>query len=129
MSPERSLRPTDDGVSREETWQLTLPRGNRWILDRRPRVMGVLNITPDSFSDGGRWLEATAAIEHGLAMLEAGADLLDLGAESTRPGGGVYGAGAREVPVEEELDRLLPVLEGLRRETDLPLAVDTRKGG
>lgn len=90
--------------------------------------MGVLNVTPDSFSDGGRWLEPGAAIEHGLRMLEEGADLLDIGAESTRPGGGVYGEGALRVTEQEELGRLLPVLEGLRRRTSSPLCVDTRKG-
>jgi dihydropteroate synthase len=97
-------------------------------LGERPLVMGVLNLTPDSFSDGGLWTDAAAAVEHGLEMLAGGADLLDLGAESTRPGGGVYGAGARPVPAEEELLRLLPVLEPLRRATRAPLSVDTRKG-
>ncbi len=90
--------------------------------------MGVLNVTPDSFSDGGLYFEADRAVEHGLALLEEGADLLDLGAESTRPGGGVYGAGADEVSAGEEIRRLLPVLTGLRRQTDAVLAVDTRKG-
>jgi dihydropteroate synthase len=61
-------------------------------------------------------------------MVAAGAEILDLGAESTRPGGGVYGEGAREVPAAEELERILPVLEGLRRETEVPISVDTRKG-
>ena len=92
--------------------------------------MGVLNLTPDSFSDGGRWFDpadASRAVERGLALLAAGAELLDLGAESTRPGGGVYGGGAREVAATEELARLLPVLEGLRAATDAPLSVDTRK--
>ncbi len=118
--------PTTDLEPR--SWDLALPRGRRLRLAAgRPKVMGVLNITPDSFSDGGLWLEAERAVAHGLALLAEGADLLDLGAESTRPGGGVYGAGARTVPVEEELARLLPVLEGLRRATDAPLAVDTRK--
>ena len=129
MSPdERSLEPIAGVTPPEGGWSLALPRGGQWVLDGPPQVMGVLNITPDSFSDGGRFLAPAAAISHGLAMLEAGADLLDLGAESTRPGGGVYGDGAREVPVEEELSRLLPVLEGLRAETDRPLAADTRKG-
>jgi dihydropteroate synthase len=90
--------------------------------------MGVLNLTPDSFSDGGLWLEPERAAERALAMLDQGADLLDLGAESTRPGGGVYGGGARTVPPGEEADRLLPVLEALRPATDAPLSVDTRKG-
>ncbi|MEA2692190.1 MAG: dihydropteroate synthase [Acidobacteriota bacterium] len=93
--------------------------------------MGILNLTPDSFSDGGLFLDPvdpSLAVERGLALLAEGADLLDLGAESTRPGGGVYGAGARTVPVDEELERLLPVLAGLRRATDAPLSVDTRKG-
>jgi dihydropteroate synthase len=90
--------------------------------------MGVLNLTPDSFSDGGLWSDPAAAVDHALAMIEAGADLVDLGAESTRPGGGVYGAGARTVPAGEEIGRLLPVLAPLRRATAVPLSVDTRKG-
>jgi dihydropteroate synthase len=89
--------------------------------------MGVLNLTPDSFSDGGQWLAPELAISHGLTLLREGADLLDLGAESTRPGGGVYGGGAEPVAVAEELRRLLPVLTALRGETDAPLSVDTRK--
>lgn len=88
--------------------------------------MGVLNVTPDSFSDGGQWLDPDAAVDHGLRMLDEGANLLDLGAESTRPGGGVYGSGAAPVPPEEELRRLLPVLTRLRATTDAPLSVDTR---
>lgn len=90
--------------------------------------MGVVNITPDSFSDGGRYLDPEAAVAHGLQLIAEGADLLDLGAESTRPGGGVYGNGAAAVSAEEELARLLPVLTALRRETTMPLSVDTRKG-
>jgi dihydropteroate synthase len=109
-------------------WTLRLPGGRRLPLGERPLVMGVLNLTPDSFSDGGLWTDPGRAVEHALAMLAGGADLLDLGAESTRPGGGVYGAGARAVPADEELGRLLPVLEPLRRATDAPLSVDTRKG-
>ncbi len=110
------------------SWTLRLPRGRSLVLGGRPRVMGILNLTPDSFSDGGLFLAPERAVERGLALLAEGADLLDLGAESTRPGGGVYGAGARTVPAEEELARLLPVLAGLRRATDAPLSVDTRKG-
>jgi dihydropteroate synthase len=108
-------------------WSLPLPRGRRLELGARPLVMGVVNVTPDSFSDGGDHLAPERAIRYGLELVAEGADLLDLGAESTRPGGGVYGAGAREVPADEELARLLPVLAGLRAATDLPLSVDTRK--
>jgi len=109
-------------------WTLRLPGDRRLPLGGRPLVMGVLNLTPDSFSDGGLWTDPASAVDHALAMLAGGADLVDLGAESTRPGGGVYGAGARPVPAGEELDRLLPVLEPLRGATDAPLSVDTRKG-
>jgi dihydropteroate synthase len=129
-----ATRPAPDPLPRDDlrqprTWTLALPRGRRLDLEAgRPRLMGVLNLTPDSFSDGGLWTDPPRAVEHGLEMLAEGADLLDLGAESTRPGGGVYGGGAAAVPPEEELARLLPVLEALRGATDAPLSVDTRKG-
>lgn len=107
---------------------LELPRGRRLeLVAGSPRLMGVVNVTPDSFSDGGRFLDPARAVEHALALVGEGADLVDLGAESTRPGGGVYGAGAREVPADEELARLLPVLERLRPRIDVPISVDTRK--
>jgi dihydropteroate synthase len=106
---------------------LDLPRNRELRIGRRPLIMGVLNITPDSFSDGGSWLRPKSAVDHGLRMLGAGADLLDLGAESTRPGGGVYGDGAATVGVGQELDRLMPVLEELRGAVDSPLSIDTRK--
>ncbi len=93
----------------------------------RPALLGVVNLTPDSFSDGGRFLEPDRALEHALQLAAEGADLLDLGAESTRPGGGVYGQGAHEVPAGEELARLLPVLERLRPLLSIPISVDTRK--
>jgi dihydropteroate synthase len=109
-------------------WRLRLPRGRTLELGGRPLVMGVLNLTPDSFSDGGRHADVEAALDRARQMLAEGADLLDLGAESTRPAGKTYGAGAARVPVEEELRRLLPILERLRSETDAVLSVDTRKG-
>ena len=90
--------------------------------------MGVLNITPDSFFDGGEWLEPGRAVERALELACQGAELIDLGAESTRPGGGVYGAGGGGVSVTEELDRLMPVLETLRAEVEVPISVDSRKG-
>jgi len=86
----------------------------------RPLVMGVVNITPDSFSDGGRYLDPNAAITHAHKLVEQGADLLDLGAESSRPGA------AAVVSASEELRRLLPVLRGLR-DVSIPLSVDTMK--
>jgi dihydropteroate synthase len=108
--------------------ELALPRGGSLPLDGRTRILGILNLTPDSFSDGGLWDRPERAVAQGLELLDEGADLLDLGAESTRPGGGVYGQGADEVPAELEIARLLPVLAELRRRTAAPLSVDTRKG-
>lgn len=90
--------------------------------------MGVLNLTPDSFSDGGIWEETDLAVERALALVRQGADMLDLGAESTRPGGGVYGDGAATVSAEQEIDRLLPVLTRVRDRISVPISVDTRKG-
>lgn len=98
-------------------------------LGERTLLMGILNITPDSFSDGGLFLDSGKAVEHGRRLVEEGADLLDLGAESTRPGGGVYGQGMTELEPEEELRRLLPVLDALRSELPtVPISIDTRKG-
>jgi dihydropteroate synthase len=90
----------------------------RW--GERTFVMGVVNVTPDSFSDGGRHLERDAAVRHGLSLAEAGADLVDVGGESTRPGAG-------EVPLQVELDRVLPVIEAVRAASDVPVSIDTRK--
>lgn len=113
------------------TWSLSLPGGGTLALDGAPgraKVMGIVNVTPDSFSDGGRYLDPGRAVDHALALEAEGADLLDLGAESTRPAGKTYGAGAEAVPADEEWRRLEPVLTRLRRQTDLPISVDTRKG-
>jgi dihydropteroate synthase len=87
---------------------------------RRPLVMGVVNVTPDSFSDGGRFDDTDKAVTHGLELVRQGADLLDIGGESTRPGAG-------PVSVDEELRRVLPVVEALARQTAVPIAVDTSK--
>ncbi len=86
----------------------------------RPRVMGIVNVTPDSFSDGGAHDTVEAAVAHGLRLAAEGADLLDVGGESTRPG-------AQEVDEAEELRRVIPVVERLARETALPISVDTSK--
>ncbi|MGW3186021.1 dihydropteroate synthase [Kitasatospora sp. NPDC001119] len=85
----------------------------------RCAVMGILNVTPDSFSDGGCWLDPGRAVEHGLALAARGADMVDVGGESTRPG-------ARRVPVEEELARVLPVVRGLARQGVL-VSIDTMR--
>ncbi|GAB2582809.1 dihydropteroate synthase [Dyella jejuensis] len=93
--------------------------GRSLTLDR-PRVVGILNVTPDSFSDGGHFADAAAAVEHGLRLVEEGADMLDVGGESTRPG-------AADISVDEELQRVIPVIEQLVARTSLPIAVDTSK--
>ncbi|WP_132999308.1 dihydropteroate synthase [Luteimonas arsenica] len=91
--------------------------GRALRLDR-PRVMGIVNVTPDSFSDGGDHFDAEAAVAHGLKLAEEGADILDVGGESTRPGSEGVGA-------EEEIRRVVPVIERLVRETALPVSIDT----
>jgi dihydropteroate synthase len=87
---------------------------------RFPAVMGVLNITPDSFSDGGRYLDADSAQAHAIEMARSGADIIDIGGESTRPG-------ASEVSPEEELSRVIPVIRALRGTLARPISIDTRK--
>lgn len=85
-----------------------------------PRVMGIVNVTPDSFSDGGRLASVEAAVAHGLRLVEQGADILDIGGESTRPG-------AEPVEAAEEISRVVPVIEGLRAHWDGPISIDTMK--
>ena len=94
-------------------------RGTLRYVDK-PVVMGILNITPDSFSDGGRYVDVTAAVAHGRQLLEDGADVLDVGGESTRPGAVPVGA-------EEERRRVVPVIEGLSSRVSVPISVDTYK--
>ncbi len=104
---------------RRKKFKLKLP-SRTLVLGERTLVMGILNITPDSFSDGGLFLDPNAAIARALAMEKAGADLIDLGGESTRPG-------SEGVPAEEELRRVLPVLDGLRGRLKIPISIDTAK--
>ena len=99
---------------------VTLDCGGRSLRLDRPRVMGIVNVTPDSFSDGGAHFDAGAAIAHGLALAAEGADILDVGGESTRPG-------AQAVSVEEELRRTIPVVEALSRQLAIPVGIDTSK--
>jgi len=85
-----------------------------------PRVMGVLNVTPDSFSDGGQYLEVDKAVEHALQLVSEGADIIDVGGESTRPG-------ASSVSFAEEIDRVIPVIEGIARASSVLISIDTSK--
>ena len=93
--------------------------GRVLVLDR-PRVMGIVNVTPDSFSDGGAHATVEAAVAHALRLADEGADVLDIGGESTRPG-------AAEITVDEELARVVPVIERLAQATPLPISIDTSK--
>ena len=93
--------------------------GRKLLLDR-PRIMGIVNVTPDSFADGGAHGSTDVAVAHALALAGQGADILDVGGESTRPG-------AEDVSLEEELRRVIPVIERLARETSLPISIDTSK--
>lgn len=97
-----------------------LTRHGRLEFSRRTAIMAILNVTPDSFYDGGRRLDPGKAIADGIEMAEAGADVIDIGGESTRPG-------ARPVPEDEELERVVPVIRGLRREIRVPISIDTYK--
>ncbi|HXF57673.1 MAG TPA: dihydropteroate synthase [Actinomycetota bacterium] len=108
---------TDARVAAPLTWRV-----GPWTLEcgERTLVMGVINVTPDSFSDGGRYLDHEAAVAAGVQMVADGADLLDVGGESTRPG-------SDPVPVEEELARVVPVIKRLSAEVSVPISVDTRK--
>lgn len=102
----------------QESWLRI--KGERLSLDGRVLIMGILNVTPDSFSDGGTYLNPVKAVERGIAMQEEGADVLDIGAESSRPG-------AEPVGEIEELRRLEPVLKELGRKLSIPFSVDTTK--
>jgi dihydropteroate synthase len=92
-----------------------------------PELWGVINVTPDSFSDGGRYLEASAAVEHGRKLLEEGADVLDVGGESSRPAGRTYGEGFSKVPAKEEIRRVVPVIEALATDLGARVSIDTVK--
>jgi dihydropteroate synthase len=124
-SPIQSKSSSNDHGSRKRAAQFELASANLKLADGRvikfPAVMGVLNVTPDSFSDGGRYLDADRAVEHALAMEAAGADVIDIGGESSRP------LGAVEIPVEVELARVTPVLERLGRRLRVPISIDTRR--
>ena len=88
--------------------------------NQRPLVMGILNITPDSFSDGGKYIQTDQALDHALKMIEDGADIIDIGGESSRPG-------SKGVSSQEEIDRVIPVIEKIRSDSNIPISVDTTK--
>ena len=104
-------------IASDASWRI---RGRDWTFAERGMIMGVLNITPDSFSDGGKFFDLDRAVEHGLRLLAEGADILDVGGESTRPG-------ASPVAVDEELRRVIPLIAKLRQATDALISVDTMK--
>ena len=106
-------------MSSRKKFNLRLCSG-KLVLGERTLVMGVLNVTPDSFSDGGKFCAEEQAMQHAVQMERAGADLIDVGAESTRPG-------SEEISIEAELRRVLPVLRGLRRLLKIPISIDTQK--
>jgi len=94
--------------------------GNYTLSDERPAIMGILNVTPDSFSDGGMFVERSRAIDHALKLTDDGADIIDIGGESSRPG-------ADSVSAEVELPRVIPVVEGIRKKSGIPISIDTTK--
>jgi len=106
-------------MSSRKKFNLRLCSG-KLVLGERTLVMGVLNVTPDSFSDGGKFYAEEQAMQHAVQMERAGADLIDVGAESTRPG-------SEEISIKAELRRVLPVLRGLRRLLKIPISIDTQK--
>ncbi len=114
--------PPSNGNQMWETFEaLIKPRASFAGLSMdRPRIMGIVNVTPDSFSDGGRLTSVNAAVDHALKLADEGADILDIGGESTRPG-------SDAVALDEELERVLPVLEALRPKTKAKISIDTRK--
>lgn len=111
---------TSDSKLEARDSKLILDCGGRRLDLNRPAVMGILNVTPDSFSDGGLFFDRNQAIAHAVRMVEEGADIIDVGGESTRPG-------AQPVSPQEEADRVLPVIEALARRVSVPISIDTSK--
>jgi dihydropteroate synthase len=114
----QSLKETLQNISK--TQYILRCRKRTFTLGKQTLLMGVLNVTPDSFSDGGLYFDKEKAIDHGLRMVEEGADFLDIGGESTRPG-------SKPIGLEEELRRVLPVIESLTKKVDVPISIDTYK--
>ena len=89
--------------------------------NQKPLIMGILNVTPDSFSDGGKYSQVDSAVSHAQEMVKQGADIIDIGGESSRPG-------SKKISRQEEIDRVMPVIEQIRNNSDIPISVDTTKG-
>jgi dihydropteroate synthase len=115
--PQKSSNVTMSSINDQYRFHI---RGIDFDFLSRTHIVGILNVTPDSFSDGGLFFDSTKAIEHGLLMVEEGADIIDIGGESTRPG-------SEPVPEEQEIERVVPVIERLSREVKTPLSIDTCK--
>jgi dihydropteroate synthase len=116
------LSPQQDPVA---SWYIPKPNqpGEQWLLPfraHRPLIMGIINVTPDSFSDGGRFFDPAQAIAHGIQLVEEGAEILDIGGESTRPG-------SESVDAKREAERVVPVIEALAAKVDVPISIDTTK--
>lgn len=121
MNAETLNNPTQPGeVNQAAALMVLRARDYSFEFPRPALLMGIVNVTPDSFSDGGRFLDTQAAVDHALELVEQGADLLDIGGESTRPN-------AEPVPLEEELRRVMPVFEKLAGRVKVPLSIDTMK--
>ncbi len=104
----------------QETGPGSLKLGNKILDLSNMKIMGILNVTPDSFSDGAEFYDSGAAVKRAMEMIDQGADIIDVGGESTRPG-------AKKVSVDEEINRVIPVIEKIRAESDIPISIDTSK--
>ncbi|MDA0986795.1 MAG: dihydropteroate synthase [Bacteroidetes bacterium] len=104
-----------------------LINGKKFNFAEKTFVMGVLNITPDSFSDGGKYLKKDDAINCALQIINDGADIIDIGGESTRPKSNDYGEGAEVISIDEELERVIPVIKEIKNISDIPISIDTYK--
>lgn len=108
------------GVQKQRAERVWLVGSQRWVMSGQTKLMGIVNLTPDSFSDGGQFDSVSAAVEYALKLAEEGADILDIGGESTRPG-------ATPVALDDELSRVVPVVRELVRQTRTPVSIDTSK--
>jgi len=108
-------------IPHRSSFEFQLPRGRHLLIPRPPAVMGILNVTPDSFSNGGVHFDHAKAVHGALQMAEDGAAVVDIGGESTRPG-------AEPIAAQVEIDRVIPVIQQIRQRSDIPISIDTRKG-